>query len=76
MHTKDIADALSRVEWETLKALGAPQSERAAVDARIHDEALRRLVQSDLVALAADRPSVTEKGRKVVVCGSPTLWNG
>jgi len=68
MHTTDIADALSRVEWETLKAL-------SGVQARVHDEALHRLVQSDLVELAADRPSVTEKGRKVMICGSPTLWN-
>lgn len=72
MHTTDIADALSRVEWETLKALSAPQSGGT----RVHDDALRRLVESDLVELAADRPAVTEKGRKVVICGSPTLWNG
>jgi hypothetical protein len=69
-HTTEIADSLGPFEWETLKALMAPQPDSR----RIHDAALRQLLQSDLVTVEADRPSVTAKGRQVVICGSPRLW--
>ena len=68
--TTEIADSLGPFEWETLKALMAPQPDRS----RIHDAALRQLLQTDLVTVEADRPSVTARGRQVVICGSPRLW--
>lgn len=69
--TTDIADSLGPFEWETLKALMAPDPDSR----RIHDAALRQLLASDLVTVEADRPSVTAKGRQVVICGSPRLWS-
>ena len=68
--TTDIADSLGPFERETLKALMAPDPDRR----RVHEGALRQLLASDLVTVEADLPSVTAKGRQVVICGSPHLW--
>lgn len=68
--TTDIADSLGPFEWETLKALVAPDPDHR----RVHDGALRRLLASDLVTVEDDRPLVTAKGRKVMISGSPRLW--
>mgnify|MGYP006919722828 FL=1 len=70
--TIDIADSLGPLEWETLKSLSAPQPDRG----RVHAAALRQLLQSELVTIEAERPSVTARGRQVVICGSPRLWRG
>ena len=70
MQTTEIADSLGPFEWETLKALMAPEPDRR----RVHDGALRQLVGADLVTVESDRPSITAMGRKVVICGSPRLW--
>ena len=72
MQTIDIADSLGPLEWETLKSLSAPQPDRG----RVHAAALRQLLQSELVTIEAERPSVTARGRQVVICGSPRLWRG
>lgn len=71
-HTTEIADSLGPFEWETLKALMAPDPDSR----RVHDGALRQLLESDLVTVDADGPSVTAMGRRVVICGSPRLWQG
>lgn len=68
--TTEIADSLGPFEWETLKALMAPDPDPR----RVHDGALRQLLQSELVSVDADRPAVTAKGRRVVISGSPHLW--
>jgi hypothetical protein len=70
MQTTEIADSLGPSEWETLKALSAPARDRR----RIHQGALRTLVESDLLTVENDRPLVTAKGRQVMISGSPRLW--
>ena len=41
----------------------------------IADTLDQQLLGKDLLELQDDRPLLTAKGRRVVVCGSPTLWN-
>jgi len=71
MQPIDIADTLDRFQWEALRALGAPSPDPS----RLNEAALAQLVGSDLAELHDDRPAITPKGRRVVVCGSPRLWN-
>jgi hypothetical protein len=61
---------LDRGLWETLKALGAPDPNHR----RLAPLALQELVASELAAMLDGRPIITQKGRKVVVRGSPWLW--
>jgi hypothetical protein len=61
---------LDRGQWETLKALGAPDPDHRQLDPL----ALRELVASELAAILEGRPVITPMGRKVVVRGSPWLW--
>jgi hypothetical protein len=67
----DIADNLDRFEWDTLRSFCAPALARAYANR----EAIQRLVSADLLKLQDDRPAITAKGRKVLVSGSPRLWN-
>ena len=71
MQPIEIADTLDRFEWEALRALCAPSADPS----RLNGTALKQLLREDLLELRDDRPSLTAKGRRVVVCGSPTLWN-
>ncbi len=71
MLTTDIADRLSRLEWETLTAAGRSEAGRRLP----HDAALQRLVESDLLALQAEGAVLTARGRQVVISGSPRLWS-
>ncbi len=71
MQPIDIADALDPVQWDALRALCAlspdPRRRGAA--------ALEQLRRSELVEPGGDRPVLSAKGRQVVICGSPRLWN-
>jgi len=71
MQPIDIADSLDRVQWEALRALGAPSPDPS----RLSEAALKQLLGSDLLEFRDDRPAITAKGRRVVACGSPRLWN-
>ncbi|MBI3197389.1 MAG: hypothetical protein HYZ40_07750 [Rhodospirillales bacterium] len=71
MQPIDIADSLDRFQWEALRALCAPTPDPS----RVSGAAVEQLLRSDLLELRGDRPSITAKGRQVMVCGSPSLWN-
>lgn len=62
---------LDRTEWETLRNLGAPDPDRHTLDG----QAFEHLVASELVAVRDGRAVVTPLGRKVIVRGSPRLWD-
>jgi hypothetical protein len=62
---------LDRSQWETLKALGAPDPHRRHVD-RL---AIEGLVAAKLAAIRDGHPVITPMGRKAVVRGSPSLWD-
>ena len=67
----DINVVLDRSEWETLKALGAPDADQRRVD----KGAIDGLVAANLAAMRDGRPVITPMGRKAVVRGSPSLWD-
>jgi hypothetical protein len=71
MQPIDLADTLDRSQWETLRALCAPSPDAS----RLSRAAVEGLLREELLELRHDRPSLTAKGRRVVVCGSPRLWN-
>ena len=62
---------LDRNQWETLRALGAPDPDRRRLDR----QAFEQLIASELAALRDGLPVITARGRKVVVRGSPRLWD-
>jgi len=62
---------LDRSEWETLKALGAPDADQRPVD----KQAIDGLVAAKLAAMRDGRPVITPMGRSAVVRGSPSLWD-
>ena len=62
---------LDRSQWETLKALGAPDPRRWRVDGT----AIETLVAAKLAEIHEGRPVLTAEGRKAVVRGSPRLWD-
>jgi hypothetical protein len=62
---------LDRTEWETLRNLGAPEPDHHSLDG----QAFERLVASELVAVRDGRAVITPLGRKVIVRGSPRLWD-
>jgi hypothetical protein len=62
---------LDPAQWETLKALGAPDPE----DRRVNEFTCQQLVISELAAMRDGRPAITPKGRKVVLRGPPRLWD-
>lgn len=75
MQPIDIADSLDRFQWEALRALGAPSGAPSPDLSRLSEAALKQLQGSDLLEFHDDRPAITAKGRRVVACGSPRLWN-
>ena len=62
---------LDRSQWETLKALGAPDPRRWQVD----DLAIQKLVAAKLAEIHEGHAVLTAEGRKAVVRGSPQLWD-
>jgi hypothetical protein len=62
---------LDRSQWETLKALGAPDPYRWRVDGL----ALQKLVAAKLAEVREGRPAITLEGRRAIVRGSPRLWD-
>lgn len=61
---------LSPEQWETLKAIRVTPARRA-LNRRIVDS----LIELDLAALVDGRPVMTPRGRKVLLRGSPRLWD-
>ncbi len=62
---------LSPSEWETLKAIGGWNRDHRLLD----NNAVRNLVASELAVVTDNGPTITAMGRRVVVRGSPQLWN-
>jgi hypothetical protein len=62
---------LTRDQWETLKALRLPAAQRRILD-RL---AVKSLVTLGLAALTDAHPTITRKGRSVLLRGSPRLWD-
>ena len=71
MQPIDLADTLNRFQWDALRALCAPSAEAP----RPSGAAIQELLKEDLLELHDDQPALTAKGRRVLVCGSPRLWN-
>jgi hypothetical protein len=62
---------LDRNQWETLKALGAPDPDRR----RVNKPAIDALVAAKLAAMRDGQPVITPMGRQAIVRGSPSLWD-
>jgi hypothetical protein len=58
-------------QWETLKALGAPDADQRPVNKL----GIERLVAAKLAEMRDGRAIITPTGRKAVVRGSPSLWD-
>jgi hypothetical protein len=56
-------------QWETLKALRIPATERRGLSGPIVDH----LVALELATVSDDLPRITSKGRSVLLRGSPRL---
>ena len=69
--TTDIDDHLTIEQWTALKALRPT----GPASARLGGYMIEQLVALDLVAIADGQPVITEHGRKVVLRGSPRLWD-
>jgi len=67
----DIDFDLTPAQWETLKALRTPESASRPLDRA----ALRELIGFELAVITEQGPMITSKGRKVVLRGSPRLWD-
>jgi hypothetical protein len=68
----DIDADLNKLQWEALKALGAPEPDHR----HLNRPAVQKLVASKLASMRDGRPAITPMGRKIVVRGSPYLWDG
>jgi hypothetical protein len=62
---------LTRDQWEALKALRLPAAERRVLERR----AVTSLITLGLAALTGTHPTITRKGRSVLLRGSPRLWD-
>lgn len=58
-------------QWEALKALRLPASKRRFLNRSI----VESLVALQLVTICDNLPIITSRGRKVLVRGSPRLWD-
>lgn len=67
----EIADKLERTHWDVLRALAAPLCARKPPG----DAMIRDLANAGLLAVEHGRPTLTAQGRRVLVVGSPRLWN-
>ena len=61
---------LTRDQWEALKAR-LPAAERRVVNRPV----VESLVALQLAAMTGTGPSITAKGRSVLLRGSPRLWD-
>jgi hypothetical protein len=64
-------------QWEALKALRLPAPKYRAAESTAfpNRRVVATLVALQLAAMNADRPSITPKGRSVLLRGSPRLWD-
>jgi len=62
---------LTRDQWEALKVLRLPAVRRRILDRR----AVKSLVILGLAALTGAHATITPKGRRVLLRGSPRLWD-
>jgi len=62
---------LTRDQWEALKALRQPATERRVVNRLVAES----LIALQLAAMTGDGPVITPKGRSVLLRGSPQLWD-
>jgi hypothetical protein len=58
-------------QWEALKALRTPPAKRRAFNRFV----VEQLVALGLAAEIGDRPAITPEGRRVLLRGSPRLWD-
>lgn len=58
-------------QWEALKALRLPAAERWLLNRFV----IETLIALQLAAMTDDRPTITPKGRSVLLRGSPRLWD-
>jgi hypothetical protein len=56
-------------QWDALKALRLPAAERRALNRSV----VETLIALELAALRDDGPSITARGRSVLLRGSPRL---
>jgi hypothetical protein len=62
---------LTPQQWEALKAVGSPLPLRRPIDPSV----LAQLIATELAHHDRGRAVLTGKGRRVVVRGSPRLWD-
>jgi len=67
----DIDYDLTLGQWEALKALRLPASDRGALNRR----AVESLIALQLATAGDEGPAITAKGRSVLLRGSPLLWD-
>ena len=60
---------LTSDQWEALKAL------RAGAPATFLNRSVEDLIALSLATMSENRPVITSAGRKVLVRGSPRLWD-
>jgi hypothetical protein len=58
-------------QWEALKSLRLPASKRRFLNRSI----VESLITLQLVVISDNVPAITSSGRKVLVRGSPRLWD-
>jgi hypothetical protein len=58
-------------QWEALRALRLPASERQI----LNRFAVESLIALQLASITHDCPIITPKGRSVLLRGSPRLWD-
>jgi hypothetical protein len=67
----DIDYDLTPNQWEVLKALRAPAPKSRGLSRFV----VENLVALGLAAMTDDRAVITRKGRRVLLRGSPRLWD-
>jgi ribosomal protein S19E (S16A) len=67
----DIDYDLTPNQWEALKALRAPAPKSRGLNRFV----VENLVALGLAAMTDDRAVITRKGRRVLLRGSPRLWD-
>lgn len=72
--TTDIDFDLTATQWETLKALRTPAPDHRDLNP-LNLHVLQELIALGLATRAEGRPTLTPKGREVVIRGSPRLWD-
>jgi hypothetical protein len=58
-------------QWETLKALRLPAPKCRILNRSV----VESLIALELAAITDDHPVITRKGRRVLLRGSPRLWD-